>query len=278
MQKRLFFIAGILSVSLLIVREISLLPDGKLHVHILDVGQGDAALLVTPSGEQVLIDGGPDLSLLSQLDRHMPFFDRTIELLVITHPDADHITALPAVLNRYAIGQVLMTGAEHSSGKYDALRSIIVERAIPVITPDPFVDIVMGDIVLDVVWPVVVETSHRDVSTTTISSNDLSIVIRVLYKDHSILFTGDIERDAEEKILRSGADIRSDILKVAHHGSRTSSSTGFLLAVDPDLGLISAGRNNRFGHPHAEVVDRFRSLGIPIKTTAHEKVISIEFD
>lgn len=265
--------------SALLMREISLLPDGKLHVHVLDVGQGDALLLVTPSGAQVLIDGGPDLSLLSRLDTLMPFFDRTIELLVITHPDADHITALPEVLNRYTVKHVLMTGTDHTSGTYDALRSIIVEQAIPVIYPNPSVDISMGDgVVLDVVWPTVVETSHRNVSTTVSSNNNQSIVLRALYKNHSILFTGDIERTAEEMILRSGADIRSDTLKVAHHGSRTSSSTGFLLAVDPDLGLISVGRDNRFGHPHGVVIDRFAYFDIPIKTTADEGMMSLVFD
>lgn len=274
MHKRLFFIAGILLVSLLFVREICLLPDGKLHVYVLDVGQGDAILMVTPSGAQILIDGGPDLSLLNQLDRHMPFFDRTLELVVVTHPDADHIGALPDVLRRYTVDQILMTGADHTSGKYDALRSEITDRSIPVLYPDPTIDIVMGDVVLDVVWPI--EMGHWSVSTG--SSNNRSIVLRVLYKDHSILLTGDIELEAEHQILASGADIRSDILKVAHHGSRTSSSTGFLLAVDPDLGLISAGRDNRFGHPHGSVVDRFQYFGIPTKTTASKGVISLEFE
>lgn len=261
---------------MLLIREINLLPDGKLHLYVLDVGQGDALLMVTPSGAQILIDGGPDLSALSQLDRYMPFFDRTLELVVVTHPDADHIGALSDVLRRYTVDQILMTGADHTSGKYDALRSVIAERSIPVLYPDPSVDIVMNDgVVFDIVWPN--EASRHDASTTG-SSNNQSVVLRVLYKDHSILLTGDIEREAEREILASGADIQSDILKVAHHGSRTSSSTGFLLAVDPDLGLISAGRENRFGHPHTSVMDRFRHFAIPIKTTASEGVISLEFE
>ena len=268
MGKTFVITVGLMAMVMVLVREIALLPDGKLHLHLLDVGQGDAALLVTPSGAQILIDGGPDLSTLSHLDALMPFLDRTIDLLVITHPDADHISALPDVLRRYDVAQVLMTGAEHSSGRYDALRAEIADSSIPVIHPDPAIDIVIGSVVLDIVWPTPLYTG---------SSNDQSIVLRVLYKEHSILLTGDIEEDAENAILASGANIESDILKVAHHGSRTSSSTGFLLAVDPDLGLISAGRDNRFGHPHEDVSSRFIHFSIPIKTTAREGVISMKF-
>jgi competence protein ComEC len=263
-------ILGLVIISFLCIREIALLPDGKLHVYVLNVGQGDSILMVTPSGKQILVDGGPNLSALTHLDRYMPFFDRTIEMIVLTHPDSDHITALPEVLKRYDVDRVLMTGAQHSSGAYDKLRSMIRDRSIPVLHPNPSKDIVMGDgVVLDVVWP---SNSYSG------SSNNQSIVLRALYKDHAMLLTGDIEEKAEKMILATGADIRSDIIKIPHHGSRTSSSTGFLLAVDPDLGLISAGRDNRYGHPHAEVSDRYKHFGIPTKTTADEEVISLEFE
>jgi competence protein ComEC len=277
MSKTFFVSLGLIVISLLLIREIALLPDGRLHLYILDVGQGDATLLVTPSGKQILIDGGPDLSALTQLDGLFPFFDRTIELLVITHPDADHITALPEVLSRYTVEKILMTGASHSSGAYDALRSIIQQQSIPVMFPHPSADIVMGDgVVLDVIWPHIAETSRRDVSS--LSSNNQSIVLRALYNDHSMLLTGDIERKAEKLILASGADIRSDVLRVPHHGSRTSSSTGFLLAVNPEIGLISAGRDNRFGHPHKEVTDRYKRLAIDIIATSKQGTVSLVFD
>ena len=224
---------------------------------------------MTPSGKQIVIDGGPNLDLLEHLDRALPFFDRTIDLVIITHPDADHITALPAVLNRYSVDRILMTGVEHSSGRYDALRSAIDRQMIPVLHPDPARDIVMGDgVVLDIISPVYGYAG---------SSNNRSIVLRLLYKEHSILLTGDIEQEAEAMILASGADVQSQIIKVPHHGSRTSSSTGFLLAVRPDIGLISAGRDNRFGHPHGEIVERYRKLEIETQTTANGS-ISYVFD
>lgn len=259
----------ILTGTLLCVREIALLPDGKLHLHVLDVGQGDAILIVTPSGKQILVDGGPDLSVLTHLSRLLPFFDRTIELLIVSHGDSDHITGLPALLDRYHIDAVLMADDFDPSNRYRAFRQKIFDSDTAVIKPNPAVDIDLGDgVILDVIWP---KASWHG------SRNDRSIVARVLYKDHSILLAGDIEQEAEHAILAEGSDVQSDILKVPHHGSRTSSSTGFLIAVDPEFGIISAGRNNRFGHPHREVVDRYHSLNTDIHTTAEHGVLSFVF-
>lgn len=267
------FTLGLLLMSALFVREIFLLPDGALHLHIFDIGQGDAMLVVTPTGSQIVIDGGPNLSLLEHLGDYMPFTDRTIELLILSHPDADHITALPSVLQRYNVKRVLMNGAIHHSGRYHAFLARIEESGAQVLFPDPEVDLVFGDgVTLDVIWP-----TPDSIGTDPASANNPSVVFRLFYKEHSILMTGDIERSAEEAILATGADIQSDILKVAHHGSRTSSSTGFLLAVAPGLALISAGRDNPFGHPHTDVVDRFGALGIPMRSTHKEGAISLTF-
>lgn len=251
------------------MREVLLLPDGTLHIHMLDVGQGDAIFAVTPAGKRVLIDGGPNLATLTHLGTLLPFFTRNIDLLVLTHPDADHVTALPDVIRRYDVGTVLMTGAEHSSGRYDALRSAIAETDTAVLFPDPHTDIDMGDgVVLDVIWPTAEYVG---------ASNDRSIVLRLLYDETAVLFAGDIEEEAEAAILAAGFPVASNVLKVAHHGSRTSSSTGFLLAVNPELALVSAGRENRFGHPHADVMARYDALGIIKKITAELGMISLEY-
>ncbi len=247
MQKYALSLALFL-LSLLLIREISLLPDGKLHLHVLDVGQGDSIFVVTPSGKQILVDGGPDMRTLEHLQKHMSFFDRTIDLVLMTHPDLDHRAALPAIFERYTVRHFLT--AQNAN---------------------PHHDIVMGDgVVLDVV-----EMAHCAVCTK--SRNNQSVVIRVLYEDDSILLTGDIEEEAERAILASGADVRANVLKVAHHGSRTSSSTGFLLAVSPKEALISSGRGNRFGHPHTEILERLRSFHIQTETTADKGVISRSF-
>lgn len=264
-----FLIVGLLCMSTLMLREISRLPNGNLHLHVLDVGQGDSILLVTPSGKQILIDGGPSLSTLEHLDDLLPFFDRTIELVVLSHADSDHITALPSVLDRYQIDLMLMTDDLHTTGKYTELVASISEKRIPVMIPDPTVDIDLGDgVVLDVIWPV---RGWKG------SKNDRSVVLRALYRDHEILLAGDIEQKAEQAILALGSDVRSDVLKVAHHGSRTSTSTGFLLAASPQIAIVSAGRYNRFGHPHKEVMDRLAHFGTYIKTTANNGVVSMTF-
>lgn len=267
-------IASILAcvLSLLLVREISLLPDGKLHTYVLDVGQGDAIFIVTPSGKQILVDGGPDLSVLSHLGTHMPFLDRSIDLVILSHSDADHITALPEVLRRYRVDHILLSGDLNDSGRVDALLAALEDSDTQVHLSDPATDIVFDDgVVLDTVWP-----TKDAVDSGEYDSNDLSVVMRILYEGESILLTGDIEEKAEVGILRTGANIKSTVLKVPHHGSKTSSSSGFLLAVRPESALISVGKENRFGHPHKSVLDRFSALEIAVRTTAQEGTLTLE--
>lgn len=267
-------IAGILTLLILLAaREITLHPRGKLSIHFLDVGQGDSTLLVSPSGKQILIDGGPDFSALEGLGRHVPFFDRSLDLLVLTHPQRDHMRSFQEVLRRHRIKAVFLTGVAADLPEYAGFLELLREQRIPLLLADPSRDIDLGDgLLLDTVWPPPAPFGQ----TVEGDLNDTSIVLRALYRGHKILFTGDIEKGAEEMILATGTDVRSDIMKVAHHGSRTSSSTGFLLAVRPSLAIVSAGRNNRFGHPHREVVERYRSLGIPLRSTVEEGPITLQ--
>ncbi|MDD3896319.1 MAG: ComEC/Rec2 family competence protein [Candidatus Peribacteraceae bacterium] len=266
----LTFSAGVL---VLAAHECSLLPDGRFHIHLLDVGQGDALLLTTPSGKQVVIDGGPDLSLLERLGRHMPFFDRTIELLVLTHPDADHISALPEILKRYRVERMLLSGVQYGSSRYAALLAGLEKARIPTLLPKPGSTLVIGDgVELDVLWPRASTSFAR-----AAGSNETSVVLLVRYGEQRLLCTGDIEAEQETAILASGADVHATVLKVPHHGSRTSSSTGFLLAVRPEIALISVGKENTFGHPHPDVLERYTHLAIPVRSTARDGTISLEF-
>jgi len=251
----------------LTARELTLLPDGNLHTYILDVGQGDSILIVTPSGKQILIDGGPDLATLEQLGKRMSFFDRSIDLVALTHPHVDHMTALPDVLKRYDVGNLLIAMTESENSRYKSFLAEASNQNIRVILPNPNEDVDIGDgIILDVIHP----CSYCDLDT-----NNSSVVLRALYKEHSILLTGDIEEEAELSILRSGADISSNILKAAHHGSRTSSSTGFLLEVSPKQALISVGEDNSYGHPSPEVIARLNDMNISIKSTKDDGTIHI---
>jgi competence protein ComEC len=252
------------------VHERGAVPDGHLHAYFLDVGQGDAALLVTPSGKQVLIDGGPDESALAALPRHMPFFDQSIDLLVLSHPHLDHLFSFPDILRRYRVGAILCVCQAYPSARYREMLDVAAAVHVPIRHPDPAQDIDLGDsVTLDVVWPgPLTPVQAKD-------ANNTSVVLRALYKGHAILFSGDMERKEEDAILRSGADVHADILKVPHHGSRTSSSTGMLLAVHPSLAVISAGKDNTYGHPNPDVVERYRNLGIPVKLTSRDGEIAV---
>ena len=248
-------------------RELTLLSDGKLHVYILDIGQGDSALIITPIGKQMLIDGGPDLSTLEHLGKYMPFFDRSIDLIVLTHPHADHLTALPEVLKRYKVNNILMAMSESKNARYRSFLNEASKQNIPIIVSNPENDFILEDeIRIDVIWP--------HISQKTL--NNSSVVLKLLYKEHSILLTGDIEEEAEHAILRNGADVSANILKVAHHGSRTSSSTQFLKKVDPELALISVGEGNRYGHPSPEIIKKLKNMNIKVRTTESGGTLHLE--
>ncbi|MCF7844773.1 MAG: MBL fold metallo-hydrolase [Kiritimatiellales bacterium] len=267
---RLLFACGAI-ITLLTIHELALLPDGKLHVHFLDVGQGDSILLVTPSGKQVLVDGGPDMSTLEHLGKYMPFFDRSIDLIVLTHPHSDHLAALPEVARRYSIDHMLLAGTDADTSRYLSLLSEAKEQSIPVSIADPDQDLDFGDgVVLDIVWPTKNFRNDKNL-------NNSSVVMRALFADQSILLTGDIEEDAENALLKTGADISSLVLKAPHHGSRTSSSSQFLLAAKPNKAIISVGEENQFEHPHPETIEKYSSLDISTFETKEDGTISLEF-
>ena len=222
------------------LREISFLPDHKLHINFFDVGQGDSILIKTPSGKNILIDGGPDLKVLEHLGRELPFINRKIDILVLTHPDSDHSTSFKEIARRYKIGGILFTGLDHPLGHYQAFLSELERQDIEIIIPDTDIDIDLNDgVVLDVIWP--------ELDTSLNKTNNSSVVIRLMYYGIAVaMLTGDIEHESELGILASGSDLKSYLLKVPHHGSKTSSTPGFVLEVDPEKVFISVGRDNKF--------------------------------
>jgi competence protein ComEC len=239
-------------------------------LHVFDVGQGDG-ILISSGGYQIVVDGGPDGSILSHLGNTMPFFDRTIELLVLSHPDMDHIGGFPELIRRYRIGSVLFTGVDKAQPRYEEFLGLLAEERARIIVADPTKDVVVGNIVLDVLWP---PPEYFGVPMQEVNENSVAVRVRGP-NGTTILLTGDMGEKEESEMLQAGVDVSADILKVAHHGSRTSSSTGFLLAVRPSLALVSAGRDNSFGHPHADVMTRFAALGIPVRATNDEGTILI---
>lgn len=237
--------------------------DG-LMVYFFDVGQGDSIFIEAENGNQILIDGGPGDAVLAELGKAMPFYDRSIDMLVLTHPDADHLNGLVEVIARYKPGVILETGVSHSTAPYAEWRTHIDTLDIPVVHAVAGQKFLVADgVTLEVLSPfrVMAGEEPKDI-------NDTAIVLRLDYGEMSFLFTGDIESKTERvlSILMGGA-IDTDILKVAHHGSKTSSIEEFLKRVTPEAAVISVGRNNRYGHPHPEVLERFEESHIPIHRT-----------
>ena len=272
-RRRFLAIVGMVIAIIIVIGVFSLSRRmSPMTVTVLDVGQGDALFIETPRKRQMLIDGGPSSTVIQKLGRVMPFYDRSIDVIVLTNPDADHFVGLIEVLRRYAVGKILMTGVKKESTLYETFLATLRERSVPVtmvVAPDV--------LALDE------ETSFSILAPLeswegrpTESINDTSIVGRLDYQDFSMLFTGDATVKVEEELLRNSAQLDADVLKVGHHGSKTSSSADFLAAVSPELAVVSLGKNNRYGHPHAEVLSRLDAVGIPLRRTDADGDIRIE--
>ena len=228
-------------------------PDGNLHVHFLDIGQGDSILVVAPSGRQALIDGGPDGDRTSQaLAGVLPGGDRSLDLVVITHLDSDHSGGLLEVLDRYTVGAVL-SGPQPPGNEMQAQweQRLNKHNIEPVEVSAGYVIELDDGVELQVLNP-------QGGSLFRDSNND-SVVLRLTYGEVSFLLTADIESEAEARLVNSGTELHSTVLKVPHHGSNTSTTQRFLDAVSPAIAVVSAGADNQYGHPASAVVQRLEA-------------------
>ena len=249
---------GIIVVVLLVGQLAATSADGRLHVYALDVGQGDAIMVVTPDGHQLLVDGGADSeTTLAAIGPLIPASDRSLDVVAATHLDADHVGGLLGVLHRYRADVVLQGTVTPDSALYPQWQSVVADRKRPALTLHAGHRVALGDgVMLEVLSP----ASGQPPASVRRTSNNGSLVLRLSYGEIAFLFTGDIEADAERHLVASNRDgLRADVLKVAHHGSRTSSTLEFLRAVAPLSAVISSGHDNRFGHPHPDVIDRLAS-------------------
>ncbi len=238
-----------------------------LEVTFLDVGQGDAILIETPDGAQALIDGGPDGTVLRELSRELPWGDRTLDLVIGTHPDKDHIGGLIDVLARYKVASILTT---ENTGETTAASAY--QKALTAET-----DIVhfarAGQVyTLGASTTITVLSPARDPSM--LESNTSSIVVQVSYGESDFMLTGDAPEGIEDYLsVTFGDALQSEVLKLGHHGSKTSTGELFLEAVKPQYAVVSAGKDNRYGHPSGEVVDRVTARNIPISNTATDRAV-----
>lgn len=251
--------------------------DGNLRVVFADVGQGDMTVITTPSGRTIVVDGGPDPDLAVRvLDAQTPFWRRTLVLVALSHPHSDHVSGLNEVLRRYEVERILELRGEYESADYNAWKRLADSEGAETPPARAGTRLSFDDgVEIQVLGPPDELSGYSPAD-----ANDASVVIRVVYGDANFLLTGDVFREGERWLLESGQNLDSDVLKVSHHGSDTSSGAPFLSAVSPRAAIISAGRDNRFGHPDPEVIQRLEAImpASRIFRTYESGTITIETD
>jgi competence protein ComEC len=249
---------GVGACALLLWSALLALPDGRLHLYFLDIGQGDGILIQTPSGRQMLIDGGPSpAALFNQLGVVMPFWDRSLDLVALTNPDKDHMEAQSQAPTRFQITTALETEASQANHDADRWRANLRHAGVVVQAQPRGAWLDLGDgVTLQVLWPPPGIFLGDASNSEQVVDNENSLVMRLTYGNLSVLLTGDVGLPAEMGMLAAGAPVQATVLKVGHHGSKGSTSATFLRAVDPQVAIIQVGPDNDYGHPHAEVLER----------------------
>ena len=238
----------------------------NLEVDFLDVGQGDAALIKTPAGQVILIDGGPDNRLLRRLGENLPFYRRRIDFLILSHHHDDHASGLVEVLRRYKVGKIIYAG-EYDLPALKIIAAEIKKQGLDTYSPDSAARLnLKGNCVLDFLNPLALGVPADD---------NNSLVLKFLCQDKKFLFSGDNSLKVEKALVNSGWDLNADILKAAHHGSNSANSEIFLTAVNPEKIIVSVGADNRFGHPNPKFLERAEKLGISVFRTDILKTIKI---
>lgn len=275
-------------------------PDGKLRVDFLDVGQGDAALVTMPDGVTLLVDGGgrPRFDKRpregGEDEENAEPFERDarsvgdsvvseylwwrglsrVDYVLATHADADHMEGLNDVVNNFVVRAAFVGRASTADAGYRRFSETLTRRFVPVSVLHRGDTLRVGRVTIEVLWPPPADNGAADAP----SANDDSLVLRLRFGEKSILLTGDIERSAEAALIAAGGDLRSDIVKVAHHGSRTSSTPGFVSATRPTWAVISVGTDSPYGHPEAKVIERWRAVGAHVLTTGEGGTVTIVTD
>ncbi|QYO66612.1 ComEC/Rec2 family competence protein [Leptolyngbya sp. 7M] len=262
-------------------------PDGKLSIDILDVGQGDSAFIIFPNGETMLIDGGgrinysdedsgefvPDLARVGEMVVSEFLWERglsRIDHIVASHADADHIQGLADVARNFRLGRAYFASVQGESADFAALRNTLSGTSVPIEYLQAGDSFTIGGVRIDVLYP--------GSTDSELSENDRSLVLLLSYGDRKILFTGDIEAEAERRLLSRNILGKADIVKVAHHGSRTSSLQKFVDVTNPEYAIIPVGRRSQFGHPHEEVISRWQNAGAHVLTTGRKGTVTIQTD
>ncbi|QRK04050.1 MBL fold metallo-hydrolase [Archangium violaceum] len=257
-------------------------PPKPLTVYFFDVGQGDAALIVSPTGKTVLIDGGPPEADEALVPRLRQLVQGPIDLVILTHPHLDHLGGLARIIQAVGARRFMDPGFDHPSEAYRKLLEVVGQKAGQVMTPTPNpsapetpLTVGLGEgATLTILWPRAPRDAFLDNTRSDVNAN--SIVAKLTYGKTAFLFTGDAEPETEAYLLRKPIDFTSTVLKVAHHGGRYSSTAPFLAAVKPQAAIISCGKGNDYGHPTDEVLQRLGASGARVfRTDLQGEVLAV---
>lgn len=245
---------------------------GSLKISFLDIGQGDAILIETPDHRLILVDGGPNDAVLNALSKVLSFWQKTFDLIILTNPDRDHMDGLLHVLDRYTVKKFLVSGVWKKNAFTKGLLEKISSKKVPLLLARSDEDFSFGDVTLDILFP------PRIFTDEDVTINNGSVVFMLRFHGHRIMFPGDAEVETETWIAKNIPDIRAEILKAGHHGSKTSSSEIFLQKVQPKVTIISCGKRNRYGHPHEITLERLKKVGSKILRTDELGTVQFTFD
>lgn len=236
----------------------------------LDVGQGDAILIQTPQLQNILIDGGPDSSVLAGLGRHLPFYNQQIDLIMLTHAHADHMAGLLDVLNRFSVKQIMMSTISADSELFKKFVESVDSKKIPIVRPHigQSIRTASTSTQLFILYP------FTSFNTTRLDNINNASIVAFLDDAQDVLFMGDAEAEVEEKLVKHHLAFHANILKAGHHGSKTSTSQEFLEQVGPAHAIISAGEKNKYKHPAKEILDRLIAAGIAVRRTDEQGDVS----
>ena len=251
------------------------LGQDDLEIIFFDVGQGDSIFIETPQKHQVLIDGGPTSAVLEKLGKEMPFYDRTIDLIILSHPEHDHLAGLLEVLKRYKVENVLWTGVLRDTAEFEEWQRLLEEEGATIKIAQ-FNQVVWLGVPSDQTARIEILYPFENLEGQTIkNTNNSSIIARLVFQEKAILFTGDAYKSVENELIQKNIDLKSNILKIGHHGSKTSTSEKFLEKVMPELAIISVGAKNSYGHPNLEVLEVLERYDIKLLRTDQEGDIKI---
>lgn len=268
-------ILGILTVSSFLIWSVyfSIRLDNNLKVTFFDVGQGDSALIETPNQNKIIIDGGPDNSVLAKVGRYFSFYDRAVDILIVTHPDSDHLAGAVEIIKNYNVKLVIVNGKKCATSLCGEFEKIIKQKNIKVVAAAKGQEIDFGGgAKMDILMP---EVQAAGVANKE-GDNNSSIISFLSFGKDSFLFTGDAEDKEEIALINAWPNLTAEVLKVGHHGSKNSTNQLFLNRIKPKFSVISVGAKNTYGHPTAEVLNKLEQIGSEIFRTDLGGDIKIE--